>query len=295
MSKQRAAPSSRARSPVAALDRERERRLFLRLQRFGDLRARRQLVERYLPLARHLARRYRRDNVAFEDLVQVASVGLVKAVDGFDPARGMAFSTYAVPTIAGELKRHFRNAGWGIHLPRATQERVLQLRVITSSLSDELGRSPTPNEVADRSEMTPEEAAEAMEAMVAARLTPLDGLADGGDGNGAHDGRSLGLEEAGFSLVEDRDAVARAMAAITERERLVLRLRFWDELTQSQIAERLGISQMQVSRVIRRTLERLRMEAEAVPPEALPPEAGPPRADLAGVAVSGPGRRVSPG
>jgi RNA polymerase sigma-B factor len=231
--------------------------------------ARRQLIERSLPLARRLASRYRRDNVALDDLVQVASVGLVKAVDGFDPGRGVAFSTYAVPTITGELKRHFRDAAWSVHLPRATQERVLRLTAVTERVSDELGRAPTPREVAERSEMSPEDVCEALEASLAARLTPLDASddRDGGprDRDELGEGRSVDLEEAGFSLVEERDAVARAMSAVTERERLVLRLRFWEELTQSQIAERLGVSQMQVSRVIRRTLDRLRSAAEAQP------------------------------
>lgn len=264
MSMQQAVRPAGAEARSGALERERERRLFLRLRRFDDAGARCRLIERYLPLARHLAHRYSKPGAPLEDLVQVASVGLVKAVDGFDPARGAAFSTYAVPTITGELKRHLRDAGWGIHLPRGTQERVLKLGALRTRLSRDLGRSPTRREIVDAGVLTAEQVTEAMEAEVAARLSPLDAVGEA-PGRRVDGGPTGGVEDDPFSLIDDRDAVARAMACVPSRDRLILRLRFWDELTQSEIADRLGISQMQVSRVIRRTLERLREAADAPP------------------------------
>lgn len=275
MSMQQAGRPTSADAGSAALERERERRLFLRLRRFEDGAARGRLIERYLPLARHLAHRYSRPGAPIEDLVQVASVGLVKAVDGFDPSRGTAFSTYAVPTITGELKRHLRDAGWGIHLPRGTQERVLKLGALRARLSRDLGRSPTRREIIDAGVLTAEQVTEAMEAEVAARLAPIEAVGESPGGR-VDAGPAGGAEDEAFALVDDRDAVARAMGCVPARDRLVLRLRFWDELTQSEIADRLGISQMQVSRVIRRTLEHLQEAAD------------PPRP---GAALAGGGRR----
>jgi len=252
------------------LDRERERRLFYRYRRFGDATARAQLIERFLPLAHHLACRYRRGNDPVDDLVQVASVGLVKAVDRFDPSRGTAFSSYAVPTIVGELKRYFRDAGWALRVPRAMQERALLVNAAVARLSRQLGRSPAPREIAEATGLTPEEVAEAIETAVAARPTSLDGGREGDDQAGTAPGDPLGREDDGYALVEDRDAVARGLSAMSEQQQTVIRLRFGEELTQSQIAARVGISQMQVSRVLRRTIDGVRASAEAPPPNLAP-------------------------
>ena len=255
---------------VVDLDRERERRLFYRYRRFGDATARAQLIERFLPLAHHLACRYRRGNDPVDDLVQVASVGLVKAVDRFDPSRGTAFSSYAVPTIVGELKRYFRDAGWALRVPRAMQERALLVNAAVARLSRQLGRSPAPREIAEATGLTPEEVAEAIETAVAARPTSLDGGREGDDQAGTAPGDPLGREDDGYALVEDRDAVARGLSAMSEQQQTVIRLRFGEELTQSQIAARVGISQMQVSRVLRRTIDGVRASAEAPPPNLAP-------------------------
>jgi len=255
----------RSRSSAALLERERERRLFLRAQRFGDEVARRRLIESFMPLARHLAHRYQRGNEPTDDLVQVASIGLVKAVDRFDASRGTAFSTYAVPTILGELKRYFRDAGWAVHVPRGAQERALRVGIVIGRLSRELGRSPAPTEIAEASGLTQEEVAEAIEAGAAARPESLDRVHDGGGSDPQPVIVPIACDEEGYELVEERDAVERGLRTLPERERTVVRLRFEEELTQSQIAERVGISQMQVSRVIRSTLETLRLRAGEAP------------------------------
>jgi RNA polymerase sigma-B factor len=239
-------------------------RLLERYHRTGDEAAREELIRRFLPLARQLARRYERPDEPLDDLVQVASVGLVKAVRRFDPTRGIAFSSFAVPTILGELKRYFRDSSWAVHVPRAMQERALEVNRAVTELSRDLGRSPTPAEVAEFTQLTLEEVLEAMEAATAYDSVPLEAPRpdhEDGEGEGVVD--RLGAEDHGFALAEYSATLAPQLRALPERDRLVLYLRFVEDLTQSEIAERIGVSQMHVSRLIRRALERLRNDLGA--------------------------------
>jgi RNA polymerase sigma-B factor len=241
-----------------------ERRLFQRLQRFGDRSARDQLVERFMPLAAQLARRYRNTSQSFEDLLQVANLGLVQAVDRFDAERGLRFSSFAVPTILGELRRHFRDTGWAVRVPRAVQENVAKVRAAQAKLSARLGRSPTPDELAKALHIDHEAVLESLEAADAFQAASLDApaRASGEDDAGALLA-SMPVHDQRFELVEYASVVRGTMAALPERDREAIRLRFGEDLTQDEIAERLGISQMQVSRLLRRALERLRTVAEA--------------------------------
>jgi RNA polymerase sigma-B factor len=236
-------------------------RLFERLRQ-GDPGAREALVTRFLPLARQLARRYQRTNEPFDDLLQVASIGLVKAVDRFDPDRGIAFSSYAVPTILGELKRYFRDTGWAVHVPRGVQERVLKVDETISVLSGRLGRSPSVGEIAQAMEVSVEAVLEAMDAANAYDAISLEASTTGDD-DGDNRLQSLGAEEERFELIECGVTINRTLQALPERDRLVLRLRFVDDMTQSEIADRIGVSQMQVSRILRRALARLQAVADA--------------------------------
>jgi RNA polymerase sigma-B factor len=244
--------------------------LFRRLSE-DDAGAREQLVERFLPLARQLARRYQRANEPLDDLVQVASMGLVKAVDRFDVERGVAFSSYAVPTILGELKRYFRDAGWAVHVPRGVQERAMQVDRAVKDLSGKLGRSPSVDEVAASINLPQEDVLEAMEAGQAYEAVSLDAHRAGGDSEGNTFADSLGEEDDRFELVEYGATIAPTLKALPKRDQLVLHLRFAEDMTQSQIAERIGVSQMQVSRLIRRALARLRTVAEATEKDRLDP------------------------
>lgn len=231
--------------------------------RGGDERAREALVAQFLPLARRLARRYQRSSESFDDLVQVANLGLLKAVDRFDIERGVAFSSFAVPTILGEIKRHFRDTGWAVHVPRALHERALRVDTVQRSLEGRLGRSPRVHEVARELGLPLEEVLEAMEALGAYEALSIDAPTRSDDGG--HEGLvdSLGREDHGLELAEERATVATIIKRLPVRDRQVLELRFGQDLTQTEIAGRIGVSQMQVSRIIRRALERLReMAAE---------------------------------
>jgi RNA polymerase sigma-B factor len=259
----RALPPREPEGGEAAAQRARETaRLIDRFYRHGDQRARDQLIERFLPLARQLARRYHRASEPFDDLVQVASMGLVKAVDRFDPDRGVAFSSYAVPTILGELKRYFRDAGWSVHVPRGLQERVMQVDQAVRRLSVQLGRAPSVAEIAAAIQVPEEEVLEAMQASNAYDAVSLEAKRDPeGDGDSFAD--TMGREDERFELVEFGASMQPTIDALPDRDRMVLKLRFVDDMTQSEIAERIGVSQMQVSRLIRRALARLRTVAEA--------------------------------
>jgi RNA polymerase sigma-B factor len=236
-----------------------ERRLLDRYHRHGDLEARDALVQRFLPLARQLVRRFERPGEPVEDLMQVASVGLVKAVDRFEMDRGTAFSSFAVPTIVGELKRYFRDSGWAVRVPRAMQERTLHVNRALAELSRSLGRSPTPREVAEAANLTEEDVLEAMEAALAFDTVSLAAPVSSEDGDGgAEVVERLGVEEEGYELAEYVATLGPELRALPERDRLVLRLRFVEDLTQSEIAERIGVSQMHVSRLIRTALAKLR-------------------------------------
>jgi RNA polymerase sigma-B factor len=244
-----------------AAGRKEEHLLFVSYQRHGDMAAREELVRRFLPLARRLARRYERGSEPLDDLVQVASVGLVKAIDRFETEHGANFSSYAVPTILGELKRHFRDSGWALHVPRGMQERVLRINEAVEHLSGELGRSPNPREVAAEINVPVEEVLEAMEAGAAYDTVSLDAPLRSSDDESTTYADSLGETDGRFNVVEHSATLGRAMQALPERERMILYLRFAEGLTQVEIADRIGISQMHVSRLIRRALERLRVVA----------------------------------
>jgi RNA polymerase sigma-B factor len=237
--------------------------LFRRVLVDGDEAAREQLIEQFLPLARQLARRYQRANEPLDDLVQVASIGLVKAVDRFDLDRGVAFSSYAVPTILGELKRYFRDSGWAVHVPRGVQERAMQVDRAVKELAGRLGRSPSVDEVAEQVGGSVEDVLEAMEAGQAYEAMSLDAQRAGADTEGDTFGDGLGLEDDRFDLVEYEATIEPTLKALPKRDQIVLHLRFAEDMTQSQIAERIGVSQMQVSRLIRRALAKLRTVAEA--------------------------------
>lgn len=209
-----------------------------------------------------MARRYRRSEEPLDDLMQVATLGLIKAIDRFDPDRQTAFSSYAVPTMLGELKRHFRDNGWAVHVPRGMQERVMQVDGATKDLSRTLGRSPSVGELSESLGMEPELVLEAMQAATAYDAVSLEAFRFGDDGDGETYAESIGMEDERLELVEYGASIAPTLAALPPRDRMVLRLRFVDDLTQAEIAERVGVSQMHVSRLIRRALERLRAVAE---------------------------------
>ena len=241
---------------------EEDRRLLVRYHRDGDQAAREALVQRLLPLARRMARRYRRSDEPLDDLVQVATLGLIKAIDRFDPARETAFSSYAVPTMLGELKRYFRDNGWAVHVPRGMQERVMQVDSAVKDLSRRKGRSPSADEVAEVLSLSREQVLEAMEAAGAYDAVSLESYRFGDDGDGETYAESIGAEDGRFELVEYGATIAATLAALPARDRAVLHLRFFEDLTQAEIADRVGVSQMHVSRLIRRALERLRTVAE---------------------------------
>ena len=257
----RSGPDGRAQSDRAVRIRE-DLRLLEHYHSTGDPAARDTVIERFLPLARQLARRYERPDEPIDDLVQVASMGLVKAVERFDPTRGIAFSSFAVPTILGELKRYFRDVGWAVHVPRSMQERALEVNRAVTELSRNLGRSPTTAELADATDLTHEEVVEALEAATAYDSVPLEGpRSDDGEEVGV--AARLGAEDPGYELAEYSATLAPELRALPERDRLVLHLRFVEDLTQSEIAERIGVSQMHVSRLIRAALTKLRSGIQA--------------------------------
>ena len=246
-------PPNRDRSAA----REAERSLLLRHQRWGDLAAREELVERFLPLARDLALRYTYADEPFDDLLQVASLGLIKAIDRFDPDRGAKFTSFATPTILGELKRHFRDKGWALHVPRNLQERTLAVNRETETLSKELGRSPKPREVAQALGCSVEEVLEAQQAALSYEAASLDAPTTRDDEEAAPLVDLMGSEDPAYELVEVRDAIASTWKVLPGVERQVLELRFMHDLTQREIGQRLGYSQMHVSRLLRRALSRV--------------------------------------
>ena len=238
-----------------------DRALFARYLDRGDPVDRDMLIERFLPLARQLARRYERPDVPFDDVFQVACVGLIHAIDRFDLERGVAFSSYAVPTILGEIKRYFRDRTWSVRVPRDLQDLALKVDRAIRDLTVRLHREPTVAEIVDKVGITEEEVVEAVAAYGALRSSSLDEPARAGDDDDTL-GDALGIEEEGYGGAEDRATIAVLMRGITPREREILRLRFTEELTQAEIAAIVGVSQMQVSRIIRQALARLRSYAE---------------------------------
>src|SRR4051794_30278638 len=225
----------------------------------GDLHAREKLIEQYMSLVRSLARRYSYRGEQLEDLVQIGAIGLIKAIDRFDLERGVELTTYATPNIIGEIKRHFRDKGWSVRVPRGLQELNVQLSRLMEQLTVQLGRSPTIAELAKASGSQEEDVLEALESGRAYSSLSLSSGGGGGDGDEDLDPlESIGTEEHQYEVSEDRAVLAPGFKALDERERMILQLRFFDGLTQSQIAQQVGISQMHVSRLIRRSLEKIR-------------------------------------
>jgi RNA polymerase sigma-B factor len=236
-----------------------EHELLRRYHREGDTEARRLLIEQMMPLVRTLARRYVNRGEAFEDLVQVGCVGLIKAVDRFDIDRDLRFSTFAVPTILGEIKRHFRDRAWAVRVSRGIQELNARLGREADRLSGVLGRSPTVEELAEATQSSVEQVLEALQGAQAYNTVPLEEPI--GDDEEPVD--RLGAEDPGFAVAEQRAELARGLEALPPRERSIIILRFFEGLTQREIAERIGISQMHVSRLLRRSIDRMRSQLEA--------------------------------
>jgi RNA polymerase sigma-B factor len=232
--------------------------LFERWRHSKDRQARDELIQRFLPLARKLARRYASSSEPYEDLVQVASLGLVKAVERFDPDRGFAFSSFAVPTIVGELKRYFRDTAWALHVDRGAQERARKISDAQQRLSSLTGRMPTVDELAQYLEMTQEEVLDGLQTAEAYGAVSLDAPLSSEDDEESSRLDAIGHEDQRLGLVDDHATIFAAARHLPTREREILYLRFGEDLTQSEIAERIGVSQMQVSRLLRRSLHRLR-------------------------------------
>jgi RNA polymerase sigma-B factor len=228
--------------------------LFERHRRTGDAASRTELVERWLPLARHVARRYPAGGEA-DDLVQVASLGLLKAIDRYDPAQGVAFSSYAVPTILGELRRYFRDHGWAVRVPRELQERSIEVNAVSTRLSAQLGRSPTAAEIADVLGTSTEHV---LEALATASAHYPDRLDPPADDDADHVLNPAFVHDPGFARAEDAATLDPLLDQLPPHEREVVRLRFEDDLTQTEIGARLGLSQMQISRILRHALTTLR-------------------------------------
>jgi RNA polymerase sigma-B factor len=242
-----------------------DRELFIRYHRGGEAQARDQLVERFLPLARQLARRNPRASEPLDDLMQVASLGLIKAIDRFDPDRDIAFSSYAVPTILGEIKRYFRDRTWAVRVPRDLQELTLRVDRAVGELSDELHRQPSVKEIGNAIGVDEEDVLEALQAGGAYRAVSFDAPRAGADEDLATIGDSVGMQEEGFDRAEERATLQSLMSMVTPRERDVLRMRFEEDMTQAEIGAVIGVSQMQVSRIIRQAISRLRAAADAPP------------------------------
>ncbi|WP_405428673.1 RNA polymerase sigma factor SigF [Streptomyces erythrochromogenes] len=264
-----AAPAPAARFPVpsapAALpdprDRSSARGLFVELRALPDgspekAELRNRLVRMHLPLVEHLARRFRNRGEPLDDLTQVATIGLIKSVDRFDPDRGVEFSTYATPTVVGEIKRHFRDKGWAVRVPRRLQELRLSLTTATAELSQQHGRSPTVHELAERLGISEEEVLEGLESANAYSTLSLD-VPDTDDESPAV-ADTLGSEDEALEGVEYRESLKPLLEGLPPREKRILLLRFFGNMTQSQIAQEVGISQMHVSRLLARTLAQLR-------------------------------------
>jgi RNA polymerase sigma-B factor len=232
--------------------------LFKRWQGGRDRRARDALIERFLPLARKLARRYVASNEPYDDLVQVASLGLVKAVERFDPERGFAFTSFAVPTIVGELKRYFRDTAWALHVDRSAQERARKIADARREIAGRLGRVPTVLELAEYLEFTTEDVLDGLQVGEAYDTVSLDAPRPGDDGGAVSRLEAIGNEDDRLVMVDDQATIFAAAQDLPERERQILFLRFGEDLTQTEIAERVGVSQMQVSRLLRRSLQHLR-------------------------------------
>jgi RNA polymerase sigma-B factor len=238
--------------------------LLRRYHEQGDLAARDQLIEQYMSLVRSLARRYAYRGEQLDDLVQIGAIGLIKAIDRFDLDRGVELTTYATPNIIGEIKRHFRDKGWSVRVPRGLQELSVQLSRLVEQLTVQLSRSPTIAEIAKEAGVEEEQVLEALESGRAYSSVSLSAAGGGGDDDNDLDPlETIGTEEHQYEVSEDRAVLEPGFRVLDERERRILHLRFFEGLTQSQIAQQIGISQMHVSRLIRRALEKIRDEIAA--------------------------------
>ena len=217
-----------------------------------------EIVRRFEPLARSVARRYHARGEPLEDLTQVAMVGLLKAISRFDPDRGFAFTSFATPTMLGELKRYFRDSGWAVHVPRGVKERALEVASVTDQLSSKLGRSPSLEELAEALEATEEQTLEAIEAYHARHAAPLEAGSDDEEAGVPALAAVLGAEDVRLEQAEYLTMIAKGVETLSESDRLILYLRFGRDLTQSEIAARIGTSQMQVSRLLRAAIEKIR-------------------------------------
>lgn len=249
-----------------AWDKERTHELFRRYKEEGDMDAREKLVMSHLNLVRFLANKFKNRGEPIDDLMQVGYLGLLKAIDRFDPARGLEFTTYATPTIMGEIKRHFRDKGWSVRVPRRLQELSAKVNQATDELTTELQRSPTVEEIARYLDATVDEVLEAMESSSAYSSVPLEapGSSDSEDAPSVLD--RYASEDSELAFTDDRLVIEEALAGFSPREREVIELRFVKGMTQIEIAQKLGISQVQVSRLLRRTLKKIQ---DKIDPEGL--------------------------
>ncbi|MBM6775320.1 SigB/SigF/SigG family RNA polymerase sigma factor [Olsenella profusa] len=256
----------RPRSGRAAWDKERTRELFRLYKEKGDAQAREQLIVSHLNLVRFLASKFKNRGESLDDLVQVGTIGLIKAIDRFDPDRGLEFTTYATPTIMGEIKRHFRDKGWSVRVPRRLQELSSKVTQAADDLTTQLQRSPSVEEIAERLGVSVDEVLEAMESSSAYSSVPLEGGGSGDDEEAPSVIDHYATEDADLAASDDRMILEDAIEDFSPREQDVIRMRFVDGLTQVEIAERLGVSQVQVSRLLRRTLRRIQ---DKIDPEGL--------------------------
>jgi RNA polymerase sigma-B factor len=243
-----------------------DRELFARYRHTGDRRDRDAIVERFMPLARRLAGRYNRRPDSLDDLTQVAALALVKAVDRFDPTRGIAFSSFAVPTIVGEIKRHFRDHGWAVRPPRALAERALRVEATARQFSVEHHRAPTVAELCQRSGLTEEDVLDALHAGRAANASSLDAAVSRQDEETMSLGDRIGVDDDGYAIAEQRVLLEGLMRGVPTRDREILHMRYFEDMTQAQIGDVFGVSQMQVSRLLRHSIERMQIVADAQAP-----------------------------
>ncbi len=258
-------PSNRPDATSRARRERHDRELLARYHRTRDRRDRDAVVERFTPLARRLAGRYNRRADSLDDLTQVASLALVKAVDRFDPTRGIAFSSYAVPTIVGEIKRHFRDHGWAVRPPRALAERAMRVEAAARQFAVEHQRAPTVTELCAQTELTEEEVLDALHAARAANASSLDAPVSKQDDAGSSLGERLGVDEVGYGIVEQRVLLEGLLRGVSARDREILHMRYFEDMTQAEIGAAFGVSQMQVSRLVRNSIERMQLVAEARP------------------------------
>jgi RNA polymerase sigma-B factor len=220
--------------------------------------ARDALVEMHLPLVRHLARRYAERGEPMEDVIQAGTIGLIQAVDRFEPDRGLAFSTYAVPTVVGAIRRHFRDATWSMKVPRRVQELRGKIDAAHDSLTQDLGRSPTVAEIAERASVDAQDVLDSLELSRVRKMTQIDAVAP----DGAPLADRLGDLDASLTGVDDAETVKKLLASLPDQERLVVTMRFFDGMSQSEIANEVGVSQMQISRLLSRSLAKLRADVD---------------------------------